>query len=362
MQNEIATGLVQDLPDHRDFLYADIFGADPAPLDWSKGCDNFLKLGIKPITQDQNGSLSCTGQATKSHVRKRLVQMGFSDEEISATPIYNAVRQPAGGASLRDAIAFAASVGSLLEKVVSSYEDGKPPSEQYFIGFTMTDALRKLALKLDRFSYRMIPGSTSSIDLYARAVEFDCGGIGGFTGTNEGWSRPVVRPPMPGEKKWGHAVSLDGYGLLDVDLPGAPKGTKCIFTKNSWGDRYGIQEGRWKGYQAIPESYFAASENTAVGVVAGIYVFNAWVLVPDAAINEDVRMQDFLKKNEGKLVMDSGPGRSGSIGWVKNGKILEASKERIGTLIANYTVEKEGVGVTPDIWDQLKAKGLIVTY
>lgn len=356
-------GARMDIPDHRDLLYRDALGVgEPPELDWNAGYDNFRALEIDPITQDQDGSLSCTAQAVKSHVRKHLTAAGFGDDEISATPIYNAVRLSGGGAYIRDAIAFPASIGSLKESIAPSYQNGQPPTEDHFLNFVFTDELRELAKKLELFSYRMIPGSISSIDIFAHAIRYNHGGVGGYTGTNEGWMRPCVRPPQAGEHRWGHAVSHDAFGLMDVPDYGIPVGTKCIFTKNSWGDRYAIQRGRWKGYQAIPESYFSAGEQTAAGFVNGIYVFNAWVLVPDENINENQKLMDFLKVNDDKLLMDSGAGRSGAIGWVKGGKLKVASKDRVAQMLANYLVEKEGLGVVPEIWDGLKDGGLIENF
>ena len=134
---------------------------------------------------------------------------------------------------------------------------------------------------------------------------------------------------------------LSGFGMYE--------GKKCVFTKNSWGDRYTITEGRWQGHQAIPEDYFLAAENTAVGRVAGIYVANAWVLVPDRQLTPNIRLMDFLRRNEGKLVQDSQ--QSGSIGVVAGGKILVARPERLAQLIATYLVRKEGVGMPRDLWN-----------
>lgn len=356
-------GLRPDPPDHRDYLYSAVFAAGEEPeVDWEAGFDNFKALGISPITQDQNGSSSCTCQAVKSHVRKHLSAIGLGDDEISATPNYHAIRLEGGGAYLRDAISFPATVGSIKESVVSSYENGNPPSEDYFTRFVMTEELANLAKRLELFSYRMIPGETSSIDVFAHAILHNQGGIGGYTGTNEGWCRPVVRPPRPGEKKWGHGVSHDAFGLMDVPDYGISVGTKCLFTKNSWGDRYAIKKGRWVGYQAIPESYFSSGEQTASGYIPGLYVYNAWVLVPDDNIDPTKRTMEFIKNHEGQLVMDSAKGRSGAIAWIQNGEMLRASKERVPQMIANYMVEKEGTGVPPEIWDEAVRLNLVKEF
>jgi hypothetical protein len=47
--------------------------------------------------------------------------------------------------------------------------------------------------------------------------------LAGFTGSNQGWSKEIVRAPLPGESTWGHAVFLVGY---EKDY---------LIGQNSWG-------------------------------------------------------------------------------------------------------------------------------
>ena len=51
--------------------------------------------------------------------------------------------------------------------------------------------------------------------------------LAGFQGSNEGWENANIRLPRPGEKRWGHAVSLIGF---DKD--------RIVF-QNSWGKKWG---------------------------------------------------------------------------------------------------------------------------
>ena len=127
--------------------------------------------------------------------------------------------------------------------------------------------------------------SVNSIDIndIAIAIIAHKGAVGGFTGSNGGWTRPVVRPPLPGEQNWGHCVELPAFGLLEFDLLEFKAGTKCLFTPNSWGGRYTIDKGRWKGYQAIPESYFTADggviDPSSGKPAVGYFAFRPWVVV-----------------------------------------------------------------------------------
>lgn len=347
-------GLLPDKPDSRDFKYSDILGTpetlDVTEKDWDEGIDVFKQLGIDPITQDQGSSSSCVGQGTKSYLRRWLYGLTNDQSEMSARFVYSLIHQPGGGASLRDGVKTVATLGDVTESEMSSYEGGFPPSEAFMIS-GKTELFLDSAKKADHFNYRVIEGGTDNIDLYAHAVKNFAGCLGGFTGSNNGWCRSVVRPPNPNEARWGHCVDIAAFGRLDVETDGMPVGTKCLFTKNSWGDRYAIQQGRWKGYQAIPELYFKAGEEVAgSGFVKGIHVFNAWVLTPEEILPTNIKVMEFLKKNEGKLVQDSE--QSGAFGLVKGGKILVAPKDRVAELVATYITQKEGVPTPKDLWNE----------
>lgn len=342
-----SNGLVADKEDARDFLYSDIVGAGEVEIDWEKGFNIYTK-DFHPITYDQGKTMSCVAQATAMHTRAWNMAITGQDIDFSRKFIYSQISLGLHvGASLRDGVKLVSTIGDCKESSLESYENGKPPSEEYmFSQKEITDAMRKEALPFDQFNYRVIPGYTTNIDLFAHAIKNNCGVVAGFTGTNDGWCRPIIRPPEPGEAQWGHAVYLCGYGIYN--------GKKCVFTPNSWGGRYTIQDGPWKGYQAITEDYFLAAPMTAVGPVPGGYVFNAWVLVPDEKIKPNQKLMDFLKKNEGKLVQDVE--QSGSFGLVINGEIRVADKSRITELFATYLMRKEGVPVPKNLWNDAPKK------
>lgn len=345
--------MIPDVPDTRDFTYHEVaLGA--SPFDWDKGYDAFVDLGIKPIMQDQGSSSSCTGQGTKAYVRRWLKKLLNIDEEQSAKFIYGPIHFSGGGAQIRDAVAIPATKGSLKESLLSSYENGSPPSEPYMEDYRDDPQLLPIAKTFDKFTYRLIPGGTNDIDVFAAAIRDNLGVVGGFTGTNAGWCRPDVHYPQGNDHQWGHCVDLCAAGRLDVPVGDFPVGTKCVFTKNSWGDRYAIKTGRWAGYQAIPEAYFLASIDTASGTAYGVYVFNSWVLVPDAALPPNQVAMDYLKKNENKLVQNAA---TGEIGIVVGGEVLVASKERAGQLALTTLLRNGyGGGVPNDLWLQFPKK------
>lgn len=343
--NEVlGTGLIPDTLDPRDFKYSDLLQGAAPVVDWEEGFNIYEALGMPMIVQDQNGSSSCVAQGVAMHLRAIYKKITGEDVDFSRKFIYPQIAAGLGsGASLRDGVWLAATKGVCLEKTLPSYQNGRAPSEEYmYSSAEITEEMYKEALPFDIFNYRVIPGYTTDISLFAHAIKSSAGLVGGFTGTNPGWTKTVVQPPKPGEYKWGHCVFLAGYGMYN--------GKKCLFTPNSWGGRHTIQEGRWKGMQAIPEEYFLASAQTAVGPAPGAYVFNAWVLVQDSATPPNVKLMDFLKKNENKLVQDVQG--NGQFGIIYDGKIHVASPERAAELCLTVMMRSgQGVAVPKDLWD-----------
>lgn len=337
-------GLQPDKLDARDLLYEDVLGADFSSVDFDKGFHLFEELQLPILKEDQGRSYSCVGQATAQHLRAWRKKLFGEDIRFSSKFIYSQISLGMfAGASLRDGVKLVSTLGAPPEAFLHSYEMGVPPSEAFMYSRAeLVPEIFKKALPFDTFTYRSIPGHTSNIDIFAHAIENNCGVVAGFTGTNPGWTRDMIRYPQGGEEKWGHAVMLVAYGMY--------QGKKCVFTPNSWGGRYTIQEGRWKGLQAIPVDYFNAAFETAVGPANGGYVFNGWVLVPDAKLSPQQRTMDFLKKNEGKLVQDVE--QTGGFGIVIDGKIQVATPERYAALCLTLMMrQKLGVPTPKDLWN-----------
>lgn len=337
------TGLQPDPFDNRDLQYADLLGGAVPDLDWEKGFNAYEEADLALPVYDQGSSYSCVAQATSEYLRVINKILTNSDVDFSRRFIYSQITLGFNaGAYLRDGVKLISTKGDCKESSLVSYEHGNPPTEQFMLSQEgLTDEVRSEALPFDNYSYRVIPGSTGDINVFAHAILDNHGVVGGFTGSNPGWTQNVVRAPLAGESIWGHAVNLCGFGMY--------QGQKCLFTPNSWGGRYTIPDGRWKGLQAIPEIYFETSRASAVGDVTGAYVFNSWVLVSNEKITPNQKLMDFLKTNEGKLVQDVQD--TGAFGIVKDGKILIADKDRVPELLATYIMRKEGVPTPKDIWD-----------
>ena len=344
-EEQLPTGLIPDEPDARDFRYSDLFSAeDLSDVDFEKGYHAYEEFGLPLLKKDQGSSSSCVGQGASQHARVMYKKLTGQDVDFSPKYVYANINQGFGaGASLRDGVKCIAEKGIPKESTLPSTENGNPPSEHWMISKKeITEKVDLEAKEFDKYNYRMIPGGTTDIRLFAHAIKNGCGVVAGFTGTNPGWTRSIVRPPQVGESKWGHCVFLVAYGMY--------QGKRCVFTPNSWGGRYTITEGRWKGLQAIPEDYFTESADTAVGPAPGAYVVNSWVLIEDNLIPPNVKLMDFLKKNEGKLVQDVQG--NGSFGIVLDGKILEATPERAAQLCLTVLMRSgQGVPVPKDLWN-----------
>ncbi len=367
----LPNGCIPDAPDERDFKYTDVMGAGEPTLsdeEWDMGFDAHKELGILPTIQDQGSSLSCTAQATAAYFRRWVYKMIGVQEKLSPKFIYPQIVLPQGGAYIRDAMLVAAKQGIQSESKLPSYlPGGKPPSEAFMRDYIPTKEDQADAKRFDLFNCRMIEGATSDINVFAHAIKYNLGVVGGFTGTNNGWTHPICMSPEKGDAKWGHCVDLSAFGRLEeqADIVGPngtfkryPKGTKCLFTRNSWGERYTMQEGRWKGYQAIPEDYFKASEQTAVGPVAGVFVFNSWVFVPDTSIPMDVRAADILKRNKNKLIQMTEPGfaDSGRFGFSDGEKLrmVPPVSDRSALMCLTVLISNGfGTGVNRADWDAM---------
>ncbi len=375
---DFGKGCLPDPKDTRDFPYEPVMAAPQLePVDWDKGFDAFKELGITGILQNQDGSSSCVGQGWKQYTRRVVYFLKKTNNELSARDIYSHIFLGGGGAYIRDGGLFVSSRGILNEIKAPSYDNGNPPSESFMRKETRHNGEDEAEGKLlDLYSVRMIEGSTADIDIFAHAIQNFYGCAAGFTGTNPGWSQGAVRAPRKGETKWGHCVDLCAYGKTDVVIPGKnghpdlPIGTKAVFTMNSWGGQNTITEGRWKGYQAIPEAYFQATMPTIEGDTPGGYVFNSWVLVPDAALPPNQQAMDFITKNQDKIVQITTPDLPESgrfMGIVVGDKMRTIGADGVGLehptegeklILTALVRNKLGTGIEKDLYDQLPKQPL----
>ena len=103
---------------------------------------------------------------------------------------------------------------------------------------------------------------------------------------------------------------------------------------------------------------YPGSDNDFVGTMPKSSVTASAMVWIEPKLNEDIK--NILTTHNKKLVMDAE--QSGAMGWIVDGKIRKASKERVAEMIANYIVDKEGVPLSADIWNKLDHNGLITEF
>lgn len=270
-----------DRLDSRDYDWREVGAALP-PFDWNKGYDveaelaGVLKMpGFSLPVKNQDGSLSCGGQAwgNQSGVLEAFATGSF--EERSAKYIYSQTYVPGGGSRGRDNCKILIKQGCARESVLSSYENGNPPSETFMQrSEDISVGVRSDAKNSRALAYANVP---CDIDMVAQAMAANHGAIILVQGSNNGtWGSAIPQPPQNGDNIWRHWIYCGKAMLVD--------GVKMIKVLNSWGTGAGEN-----GWQWISEKYFrttlftngAAVEscwthvvNTAAAVGAFAYSFD----------------------------------------------------------------------------------------
>jgi hypothetical protein len=110
------------------------------------------------------------------------------------------------------------------------------------------------------------------IDTVARTIRDYQGCLFGLNMTNEGWNDQInPRPPLSGEKVFGHALYGMGYHLHN--------GQKCIIAHSSFGKSDGSPEGT---HHHIKENYFLSGQT-----------FNPWTLIPKEQTMSQFKTQNY---------------------------------------------------------------------
>lgn len=249
---QFGTGAIKAPEDKRDLIYEDVvMGA--TPFDWEKGFDIRKELNIEIPFKDQNSSSSCVGQAWSYYGAMLDTKEVGSYNEQSAKALYSQIFLPSGGAYIKSGANLFVDWGSLPEKILTSYENGNPPSEAFVRDLSWKNAeMDWLAQNLQSKEYRKINAATN-IDLFAMAIRDNLGVVSGVNGDNNGtWG--TLEPKPPTTPVWGHALY---FGVAGMDDKG-----KYIATPNSWGNRFNRQ------WQKLREDYFTSGN-----------MFDAWTLI-----------------------------------------------------------------------------------
>lgn len=243
-----------------------IFAA--AVIDW-----NVAFYNSEPVSNDQNGSLSCVGQGWSYYHEQLKPGKHFSRRDI-----YAQIALPGGGAYIADGGELIVSFGQATRDEVP---DPTPETEA-----AMTD--KSGITRAKEASDKELHGRTVSLDInqWAAAIKECKGVVAGLEGSDAGWfagdlANPT--PPPPNSAEWGHCLYFFGYHKHNEN------GTmvKCVVAKSSWGKAGGTT------VHHIKENYFKSG-----------FMFNAWTLIP-----KDNRMNQtkVVLSKDGKTVYKAVP-------------------------------------------------------
>lgn len=251
-EQKFGKGAVVDTIDKRDYDWSEIGGAKP--FDWEKGFDIEQKLGFTIPVKDQNGSLSCGGQAWAYYMQVLEAIETGSFEERSAKYIYAQTNLPGGGSAGRDNCDVCIKQGVAIESLCPSYEANMPPNEQFMIKSSDITDDAKTNAKLAKS--KLYANVRNDIESFATAIEANNGLIMLITGENNGtWTSVFPQPPASTnyQNMWNHWLYIGKAKLIN--------GKKYIGVLNSWGA--GVGENGW---QWISEDYFQK------------YIYYGWTL------------------------------------------------------------------------------------
>lgn len=320
----------EDPQDDRDKIYDEIaLGA--SPVDWEKGYDVEKELGITIPFKNQGATLSCVGQGVSTYVGVLNALETGKYDEASAKSVYSQIFLPTGGAYIRSGIKLIVDWGCHFEKYLSSYINGKVPTEKFMRELDWKNPISdRLAKTLQAKEYRKIDAK-DNMDLYAMAIRDNHGVVGGLYGGGDGkWN---TNEPTPGKLEWGHCIFFGKFGTDELG--------KWIATPNSWGER-GTDDLHPDGWQKLREDYFNSE-----------YQFNPWTLVDKPNI-------DPMKLEENKLYKLT-EGNAGMIGFKLDDSLLISEKEEDKTNIIIEFVARGGkfetknfISVKLDDWNSVK--------
>lgn len=232
-------GGIKDRVDNRDFQFSEV-GFGTPPFDWNKGYDVEKELTIVLPVKDQGNSFSCGGQAWATYAGALEAFFSKTLEERSAKFFYAQTYQQGGGSNGRDNANVFINSGAARETVLTSYENGNPPSEAFITrGQDITDTSRNDATSDRGFSYAQ---TGTSMDTIAQALRDNHGVVLGIDGQNNGtWVSAF--PKAPTHTEWRHWVYAGKAKIIDDK--------KYVGVLNSWGKTIGEQ-----GWQWIAEDFF----------------------------------------------------------------------------------------------------------
>jgi len=221
-------------------------------FDWNAGYDIETGLGIalgipnfKLPVKNQGQSDSCGGQLASelSAIQEAFTSKVFN--ERSAKYAYSHIFYPQGGTTVSKLENILLTRGVSRESLVSSYQNGQPPSEPFMEDLSYeTPVIDQDALTA--IDTQILSVDMTNIDTVAQAIQ-SLNGVGMlFSGQNNGtWLGATPVLPVGTSNLWEHFVLLGKCRMLN--------GKKQIGLLNSWGNTVG--DGGW---QYLGEEWFGS--------------------------------------------------------------------------------------------------------
>jgi len=261
---KFGTGAIPIPYDPREVAFGAIITGAPV-VDWEVGFDVEDEIG-KLIVENQGASQSCVAngwskyaEALDRYDRKYWLSMNktitpdmiYPKVDLSARFIYSQIYLPQGGAYIYKGGTVLTSKGDASEVLIPSYQDGKPPTEDFMRVADLSPEVIADAAQYQGSSYASV--NVNNIDELAYAIQKNKGVVMGFQGDSNTMTTAFIQKPVNPE--WGHAVYCTGFKIIN--------GKKYIKFINSWSAQWGEN-----GYGYIGEEWFGSS-----------YLFNAYTLV-----------------------------------------------------------------------------------
>lgn len=216
------------------------------PTDWNVP----YRVPVDLIQKHQDGSSSCTAQATDYYVEALGQIQGGPQEHYSSRFIYSQTFVTGGGAYIWKAMSI-----PLIQGVADF--DSVPVPGGVETEAIMTDPSDNVhaVLKQKTDKYAQLATAGRNMDYLASIVRDYHGFITGFNGW-DGMFSPDGTVVDWSRREWGHAVYIIGYEMHN--------GQKCLVFKNSWGSLWGDH-----GYGYLPEAFLTS------GMVFDAFVYAA---------------------------------------------------------------------------------------